>query len=126
MLGYLLSTIAYVLMPIVGLLLNAPLWIYLNKEERGFYRAFNDYFKGQAIEVDRFANYHFRTLWNTTLKKDGGYEFGDPTETISSALGRNQVQGTLSVSGWVLNIVLWIIDVPLLFKGGHSKNAIGK
>ena len=58
----------------------------------------NDYFMQTAIDIDRFGNRNFRTLFNTTLQKNG-YLFGDVRETISSVLGKNQRDGTLSGFG---------------------------
>ena len=65
------------------------------------------YFKSSAVNLDRFGNFEFRTLFNLTLKKKGGYEFGNFEETISSALGKNQRNGTLSRTG---RILAWILD----------------
>ena len=65
------------------------------------------YFKSSAINLDRFGNSEFRTLFNLTLKKKGGYEFGNMEETISSALGKNQRDETLTKIGRAL---VWILD----------------
>ncbi len=126
MINYFLSVIAYILMPIIGVFLNAPVWIFKNIKKQGFKKSFSNYFIGQALEVDVFANYHFRTLWNTILKDKNGYNFGEKNETISSALGKNQRDKTLSFLGWFLNFILWILDVKYWFKGGHSLNNIDK
>lgn len=65
------------------------------------------YFRSSAVNVDKFANREFRTLWNKTLRTESGYEFGDFRETISSALGKNERDGTLTKTGkrlvWLLN-----------------------
>ncbi|WP_312078339.1 hypothetical protein [Chryseobacterium sp.] len=65
------------------------------------------YFRSTAVNIDKFGNREFRTLWNRTLKTAEGYEFGNPEETISSALGKNERDGTLSKAGkaltWILN-----------------------
>lgn len=65
------------------------------------------YFRSTAVNIDKFGNREFRKLWNLTLRKDNGYEFGNPEETISSALGKNERDGTLSRIGkslaWILN-----------------------
>jgi len=65
------------------------------------------YFRSTAINIDKFGNREFRTLWNKTLRKENGYKFGNPEETISSALGKNERDGTLSRTGkaltWLLN-----------------------
>ena len=52
---------------------------------------------------DIWANFEFRTLWNTKLRIDGGYEFGKTGETISSALGKNERDKTLTKTGKLLD-----------------------
>lgn len=67
------------------------------------------YFKSTAVNIDKFGNREFRTLWNKTLRKDNGYKFGNVLETISSALGKNERDKTLSNFGkclvWLLNTI---------------------
>lgn len=70
----------------------------------------NKYLFEEAFEIDVFANRSFRTLWNATLKVSGGYSFGKPGETISSALGKNKRDGKLSIAGKVLDFILDIFD----------------
>lgn len=65
------------------------------------------YFYTSAANIDRFANREFRTLWNTFLKIENGYSFGNIEETISSALGKNERDNTLSKCGIA---VVWILD----------------
>lgn len=68
------------------------------------------YFKSTAINIDKFGNREFRTLWNKALRTDDGYKFGNPEETISSSLGKNERDGTLSRTGKVLTWILNKID----------------
>ena len=68
------------------------------------------YFKSSAVNLDRFGNSEFRTLFNLTLKKKEGYKFGNMEETISSVLGKNQKGNTLSFAGKVLVFILDTID----------------
>lgn len=63
------------------------------------------YFKSSAINLDKFGNREFRTLFNKTLST--GHRFGDINETISSVLGKNQLTGTLTGLGKAL---VWILD----------------
>ena len=70
----------------------------------------NAYFKETAIDIDKFGNRNFRTFLNTTMKIKGGYMFGNVNETISSALGKNQRDGTLSWFGKVICKILDTID----------------
>ena len=65
------------------------------------------YFKSSAVSLDRFGNHEFRTLFNWALRKKEGYKFGNFEETISSALGKNQRDGTLTKIGKAL---VWILD----------------
>ncbi|WDF45241.1 hypothetical protein PQ459_10055 [Chryseobacterium sp. KACC 21268] len=68
------------------------------------------YWRGFAIAVDRFGNYQYKSLWNRFLRSENGYEFGDFRETISSALGKNQRDHTLSNTGKSLAEILDKID----------------
>lgn len=68
------------------------------------------YFRTTAVNMDKFGNREFRTLFNCTLRKSNGYKFGNVNETISSALGKNQRDKTLSVAGKVLAFILDTID----------------
>lgn len=76
------------------------------------------YFRETALSLDKLANREFRTLWNKTLRVNGGYEFGCVNETISSALGKNQMLGALTRTG---KILVWTLD---LFEVNHCLNAI--
>ncbi|MEG0760086.1 MAG: hypothetical protein RSA74_11080 [Chryseobacterium sp.] len=68
------------------------------------------YFRSTAVNIDKFGNREFRTLWNKALRTDDGYKFGNPEETISSALGKNERDGTLSRTGNALAYVLNKLD----------------
>ncbi len=76
------------------------------------------YFRSTALSMDIFANREFRTTWNKFLRKENGYEFGKECETISSAIGKNQRDKTLSNMGKVL---CWILDT---IDKEHCKNSI--
>lgn len=93
--GFILFVIALIL---IFLLTLINYWYVENKE---------GYFRSTAMNLDIFANREFRALWNEVLRTELGYEFGIIGETISSALGKNQRDGTLTNNGkalvWVLN-----------------------
>ena len=76
------------------------------------------YFLSSATNLDKFANREFRTLWNKSLKTSKGHSFGNIEETISSALGKNERDGTLTKAGKVL---VWILDK---FHKNHAKKSI--
>lgn len=105
-----LSFILGVLLFIVAYLLFFPLVIanFIVCMVKGF--NVTDYFHSTALSMDIYANREFRTTWNTILRKKGGYPFGDPRETISSALGKNKVRNTLSLTGKLLCFILDTID----------------
>jgi hypothetical protein len=68
------------------------------------------YFRSTAVNIDMFGNREFRATWNKFLITKNGYKFGDPRETISSALGKNKIKGTLTIIGKILCCILDIID----------------
>lgn len=68
------------------------------------------YFLSTALNIDKFANREFRTLWNAVLRTNIGYEFGHRDETISGVLGKNKRAGTLSKTGEFLANLLDKID----------------
>jgi hypothetical protein len=106
--GALLFAIAYILfLPLT--LIN----YYFVKNKKG-------YFKSSAISLDRFGNREFRTLFNKVLITENGYQFGDIGETISSVLGKNERDETLTKAGKMLVLVLDKIDK------GHAEKSIDK
>lgn len=121
--GLMLYLIAVVLfLPLTAL--NIIVVVVKNTRTKSFLRTLNQYFFTGAIGLDIFANYEFRTLWNTFLRKKSGYQFGMKGETISSALGKNQKDKTLSRVGWILVYFLWAVDYQYRKKGGHCINSI--
>lgn len=68
------------------------------------------YFRTLAVGIDRFGNHHFHSLFNKLFIVDGGYEFGNFNETVSSALGKNQHFGKLSNTGKLLVAILDFLD----------------
>jgi len=74
------------------------------------FKNFNRYFYETSLDLDRFGNRNFRTLFNKYLIKKDGYQFGDQRETISSVLGKNQLNGSLLYSGKFLVFILDTLD----------------
>lgn len=87
MINFILFIVAYLLY------LPLSLWNYCLVEDK------KGYFRSSAITIDKLANREFRTLWNKKLRTESGYKFGAENETISSALGKNQRDGTLTKTG---------------------------
>lgn len=61
--------------------------------------ALNAFFMPVALSLDQLGNVWFAPLFNLVLRKKGGYEFGDPDQTISYVIGRNKLDGTLTAFG---------------------------
>ena len=123
--GFILSLVAYLLIIPVALA-NFIVVMYKNISTVGFFKSMNLFWFANALEIDILMNYHFRSLWNVIFKGVGGYKFGEIGETISSALGKNQRDKTLSFGGWVIVIILYAIDFKYWGKGGHCLNSIQK
>ena len=70
---------------------------HLPKAERK--KKMQEYDRQEAMALDGFANKNYRTFWNSYLIKENGYKFGVDGEMISSALGKNEVDKTLSEKG---------------------------
>jgi len=76
------------------------------------------YFKQSALNLDKYGNREFRAFFNKFFKNENGYLFGNERETISSALGKNERDGTLSNFGKVMVMILDKLDK------NHCKNSI--
>lgn len=103
--GFLFFIIASVLwLPLT--VINLIVTIFKNIKKHGFVKVIDGYFKQTAVDIDRFGNRNFRTTLNLTLQRKG-YKFGNVHETISSALGKNQLNRRLTIFG---KVVCWILD----------------
>ena len=74
------------------------------------YGSIDGYFRQTALNIDIWANREFRAFWNGAMRKENGYEFGRIGETISSALGKNQRDKTLTTTGKILVFILDTLD----------------
>jgi hypothetical protein len=100
---YIIAIILFIPLSIVNFFV--VLWNYGIK-----WKTVNGFFYQTAVDIDRFGNRNFRTLWNATLRTKEGYKFGNINETISSALGKNKIKGTLTTTGRVLCAILDFLD----------------
>lgn len=79
------------------------------------------WFYRMAISLDQFANVAGDDLLNKLLTtKKSCHHFGDEDETISSVMGRNHLDNTLTFLGDILRKILHRMDK------NHSVNAIEK
>lgn len=81
-------------------------------------RGMSAYFFQLAVSVDQLGNVMMQHLLNTLWIKKGGYPFGNRDETISSALGRNKQDKTLTGFGKCIDAILDRLDP------NHSLNSI--
>ncbi len=81
-------------------------------------RGLGEYLLQLAISIDQLGNVLMQHLLNLLWKKPGGYPFGNRDETISSALGRNKREGTLTAFGRAVDALLDRIDP------NHTLNSI--
>lgn len=99
--GLILSIIAYLLLGILS-----PIGIVWSCIKRP-----KDYFWRIAISLDQLGNVICAEPMNKILiEKHSLNKFGNPDETISSVLGKNQILCTLTTSGKILVNLLSIID----------------
>ena len=71
-----------------------------------------------ALWLDQIGNAVCRDMFNRLLIEEDGYKFGKVQETISSVLGKNERDWTLSLGGLLLVILLDVIDKD------HCENSI--
>ena len=71
-----------------------------------------------ALWLDQIGNAVCRDMFNRLLIDEDGYKFWKVQETISSVLGKNERDWTLSLGGLLLVIILDTIDKD------HCRNSI--
>lgn len=108
--------ILYIIASLLWLPLTILNWIIVAYK----YGLSNNYFLQTAIDIDKFGNRNFRTLLNNILIKKESYQFGNVEETISSVLGKNQRDKTLTKTGIIICWILNSIDKE------HCKKSINK
>ncbi len=81
-----------------------------NKGFKGALIGISNYFKESAIRKDIYLCSEYRTLWNCTLKIKKGKKIGVNNRTLSADLGEQDYDGTMSRTGAVLNLILFLIE----------------
>lgn len=107
-LAFISLILASILFPL-GLVITFVSNLYRRRWKLSFSRL-DAQFLSIATSIDASGNVVCKDLFNVALKKIGGYAFGKRKETISSALGKNQRDGTLTELGKALAFVLDKID----------------
>ena len=104
----------YLLLPVVAL------FMILKYLFTGDKRTLSVWFWRTARAIDVFANVNGSEFFNAIFITEGGYKFGNPQETISSVIGKNQRDKTLSIAGGLLR---WMLD---RISPDHCLNSINK
>jgi 8-oxo-dGTP diphosphatase len=110
--GTLLALVALLLSTLLfplGLLLTFFVNLY-KKQWRFAFKRLDLQFLSIAASIDASGNVVCKDLFNITLKKKQGYEFGKRKETISSVLGKNKRDNTLTITGKAIAYLLDKID----------------
>lgn len=103
-LAFLSVILALMLFPL-GLMVTFVINLYKRRWKLSFKRL-DQQFLSIATSVDASGNVICKDLFNLILIKKGGYEFGNRKETISSVLGKNQRDKTLTRTGKVIVFIL--------------------
>ena len=101
-----MGILLFIIATIIWIILTPINWVIVALK----YGISNKYFLETATDIDKFGNRNFRAFLNCTMRVSNGYEFGNVGETISSALGKNQRQNTLSCFGKMFASILDFLD----------------
>jgi hypothetical protein len=113
MIGFLIFLVAVVLSSI--LLPIGFIWgvgeALVNRGWKSGWERISDYFYDMALSVDQLGNVTCKELFNDVLIVNSSTNrFGNPDETISSVLGKNKRDNTLTKGGKVLASILDKLD----------------
>ncbi len=100
--------LSIVFLPLGGAYSLVRLWIRANFKT--WIKRVGQYFLIIAISIDQMGNVIMQELFNDVLIKKSGVRFGNEDETISSVLGKNQQEGTLTFIGKGLNGLLHLLE----------------
>ena len=119
LLQFILWLISWILTPIIEF---ATLVVVIFKYKLGAL----GYFDGKGLEADYRSARDNRSLWNFLLIGKNGEKFTrDINNTISQMIGKNSyIKKGLTWFGWIMYVLLYIIDVSAWFKGGHCRASL--
>ncbi|MRM84499.1 hypothetical protein LEQ04_08395 [Riemerella anatipestifer] len=124
--NFIINLLLFLIAPILELLLmpiNVIIVFAKDWNKRGFKNALigiSNYFKESALRKDIYLCSEYRTLWNATLKTKEGAKIGVNKRTLSADLGQQDHEATMSRTGAVLNLFLFLIE------RNHCRKAYGK
>ena len=111
-----INILLFIIAPIIELALmpiNVLVVFFKDWGNKGFKLALvgiSNYFKESAIRKDIYLCSEYRSLWNFTLKIKEGKEIGVSNRTLSADLGEQDKDGTMSRTGAILNLILFLIE----------------
>ena len=111
-----INLLLFIVAPIIELALmpiNVLVVFFKDWKNKGFKLALvgiSNYFKESAIRKDIYLCREYRSLWNVTLKIKEGKEIGISNRTLSADLGEQDKNGTMSRTGAILNLILFLIE----------------
>ena len=111
-----INLLLFIVAPIIELALmpiNVLVVFFKDWKNKGFKLALvgiSNYFKESAIRKDIYLCSEYRSLWNVTLKIKEGKEIGISNRTLSADLGEKDKDGTMSRTGAILNLILFLIE----------------
>ena len=73
-------------------------------------RSSSNYFFECALAIDILGNAMGQHIWNFIFIRKYGYQFGKRSETMSSALGKNQRDNTLITPGKIIVSILNFLE----------------
>ena len=79
-------------------------------KEKFSLKRLNGFFRSDAIAIDQYGNYSFRSIFNKVLIQENGYQFGNFSETVSEVLYVNFKMNKLSKRGLQLYKIIEKID----------------
>ena len=109
--GFTLNLIASVILLLLNL--TIPYQFFLKFKRRKIGNVLDElvlYELNKAVSRDQTGNVIHYTILNKYLIDTNGYKFGDKDETVSSALGKNERDKTLSKTGKILVKILDFLD----------------
>ena len=101
-------------------LISTFLMLFTDIKGRKWYQLIDKKAFQKALNIDIFGNYQFKEFWNLTMSKNG-YQFGRFGETLSSCLGRKQLERSLSWFGWFILLLVNLSDFSK-WKSGFKGN----
>lgn len=117
---FIIALILGVILIPISIVLSIPIVFIVDSAEEA-YNKLATYLKAIAMGIDQLGNVTLEYALNGIMITKNGYQFGNKMETISSVLGKNQVQNTLTKYGWVLVNILNKINPNHCFNAINNK-----